>query len=325
MDVHSGIVFRDRRLGTRSGITLVEVLVVIGIAAILLAVTAAAVMSARSAAHRAECANKVRQVWLAIEDAADELGGRIPVVDVPSWTVSGTATGNLFHDHVLPRLGAVGLEHFSNSPGHSGHDRTIPALICPAESTQPWSRGLSSFCVSHGAGFVGSIPNGSTGLVDQWMPVSLRDIIDGRAQTAGVSERLVIPGEPSEIPSDQIMSDDKRYPWYTLEFSGIDVLAAAEQCQHHRTTQLPPGPGYGGIAYNHILGPNHPPCYNGPYSRDTARYIMTCYFILPPSSRHSGGVNVAFCDGHVQFVSNSVDLNLWRAWGTRNGNEPTSE
>ncbi|MBM4077734.1 MAG: DUF1559 domain-containing protein, partial [Planctomycetes bacterium] len=46
---------------------------------------------------------------------------------------------------------------------------------------------------------------------------------------------------------------------------------------------------------------------------------------MPASSRHSGGVQTLLCDGSVRFVSESVDLNLWRSVGTRNGGETVGE
>jgi len=42
-----------------------------------------------------------------------------------------------------------------------------------------------------------------------------------------------------------------------------------------------------------------------------------------PQSLHTGGVQVSTGDGSVHFVSTSVDLNVWRAFGTRNGGEAT--
>jgi prepilin-type processing-associated H-X9-DG protein len=38
-------------------------------------------------------------------------------------------------------------------------------------------------------------------------------------------------------------------------------------------------------------------------------------------SRHTGGVNVALCDGSIRFVSNSIQLQTWQALGTMNGGE----
>ena len=62
--------------------------------------------------------------------------------------------------------------------------------------------------------------------------------------------------------------------------------------------------------YNHVLSPNStiPDCYTG-HGPKTAR------------SLHPGGVNVLFADGSVYFVSNTIDLGLWRSLGTMDGND----
>jgi prepilin-type processing-associated H-X9-DG protein len=41
-------------------------------------------------------------------------------------------------------------------------------------------------------------------------------------------------------------------------------------------------------------------------------------------SKHPGGVNVAMVDGSVTFVSDSVDLIVWRSAATRDVGEPNS-
>ncbi|MFO0954362.1 MAG: H-X9-DG-CTERM domain-containing protein, partial [Isosphaeraceae bacterium] len=41
-------------------------------------------------------------------------------------------------------------------------------------------------------------------------------------------------------------------------------------------------------------------------------------------SKHPGGVNSLFCDGHVQFVKNSVNVPAWQSLGSRNGGEVVS-
>jgi prepilin-type processing-associated H-X9-DG protein len=38
-------------------------------------------------------------------------------------------------------------------------------------------------------------------------------------------------------------------------------------------------------------------------------------------SRHSGGVNVALCDGSIRFVSNSIPLATWQTLGTMNAGD----
>jgi prepilin-type processing-associated H-X9-DG protein len=44
-------------------------------------------------------------------------------------------------------------------------------------------------------------------------------------------------------------------------------------------------------------------------------------FSFVARSKHSGGVQAAFCDGAVQFMSDNIDLSVWQAAGTVNGGE----
>ena len=53
--------------------------------------------------------------------------------------------------------------------------------------------------------------------------------------------------------------------------------------------------------------------------------------MFPPSristtanSRHPGGVNVGIADGSVRFIKTTVNIQAWRALGTRNGGEVIS-
>jgi prepilin-type processing-associated H-X9-DG protein len=39
------------------------------------------------------------------------------------------------------------------------------------------------------------------------------------------------------------------------------------------------------------------------------------------SSRHPGGANITFADGSNRFANNDIDVNVWQAWGSRNGGE----
>jgi prepilin-type processing-associated H-X9-DG protein len=45
---------------------------------------------------------------------------------------------------------------------------------------------------------------------------------------------------------------------------------------------------------------------------------------MPPSSRHSGGVNCLMGDGSVKFIKDSISVPTWRALGTRAGGEVIS-
>jgi len=79
-----------------------------------------------------------------------------------------------------------------------------------------------------------------------------------------------------------------------------------------------PFAGYDSTQYNHVAPPN--------WSGQTCgtSFIPDTpieHAIVPPRSVHPGSVVVAFGDGHTATVSDSVDLLVWRAIGSRNGAE----
>ena len=80
-----------------------------------------------------------------------------------------------------------------------------------------------------------------------------------------------------------------------------------------------PFAGYDATEYNHVAPPNWSGQDCGNYSAipDTPGE----HAILSARSEHPGVVNVGFGDGHVTTVSDDVDLAVWRALGTRNGEE----
>ena len=68
----------------------------------------------------------------------------------------------------------------------------------------------------------------------------------------------------------------------------------------------------GNTLYTHSLPPNNESCQNG---SSIPQGIYTL------GSNHSGGAQATFADGHVEFVSSSIERDVWRALGTRAGNE----
>src|SRR5258708_905355 len=80
---------------------------------------------------------------------------------------------------------------------------------------------------------------------------------------------------------------------------GVSNVGAPWMESYHSTSQ-----------YFHVTPPNFRSCMFPP-----GRIATTA------SSRHAGGVHVLVCDGSVKFVSSSINLGVWRGFGSRNGGE----
>ncbi|WP_435020608.1 DUF1559 domain-containing protein [Tundrisphaera sp. TA3] len=78
--------------------------------------------------------------------------------------------------------------------------------------------------------------------------------------------------------------------------------------------------------YNHFGTPNQMNCHNpsDPGTNGSTKYYVGLAGSAPPSSNHPGGVNVAFADGSVKFIKDTVSMQTWWALGTRAGGEVVS-
>ena len=81
------------------------------------------------------------------------------------------------------------------------------------------------------------------------------------------------------------------------------------------------GDGPRGGGYTHT-GPINGPNCNYP---DVYRERETSNGVLNAASLHPGGANVGLVDGSARFFSDSMDINVWRAFGTRDFGEVDTE
>lgn len=80
---------------------------------------------------------------------------------------------------------------------------------------------------------------------------------------------------------------------------------------------------YSSTLYNHCAPPNWKSLDCGASS--AIADAPGEHAIVSARSYHVGGVNVSFGDGNTRFFSDSIDLGIWRALGTRNGSESITD
>ena len=286
------------------GFTLVETLVSIGIIGLLVTITLPAVQSARESARRTECRNHLKQIVLALHQHVDAHGNfGMPRIGFESWDV-----------RILPYLEQIKPTYQSNGTVTGGPGK-IDVYRCPSD---PQANGS----VSSSAG-MSYFPNNGGGisaldgiyLKSGGLNVEPRDITDGMSNTAAMSERralLNVVDAGSDFSNDAIWHH--RIVRRTTSFIS-DIDQFADECEYRSTPPLVTQ--YIDGSYNTVQTPNRNSCVNGDLSDPRAGG----HAAITASSLHSGGVNLAMADGSVRFVSNSIDRQVWRAVGTRNGAE----
>jgi prepilin-type N-terminal cleavage/methylation domain-containing protein/prepilin-type processing-associated H-X9-DG protein len=75
--------------------------------------------------------------------------------------------------------------------------------------------------------------------------------------------------------------------------------------------------------YTHTVPPNYYGYDCGNNDPGTAVQFTMAH--MAARSYHTNGVNVAFCDGSIHFILNTIDFTLWQNLGTRSGGEAITE
>jgi prepilin-type processing-associated H-X9-DG protein len=173
---------------------------------------------------------------------------------------------------------------------------------------------------------------------------SFADITDGTSNTAMMSERISHEGNPCRGGSapGTVGAGQVEHVQGTAHIGGLQnnpqicyttsdgrYFVAGTQC--HSWSGYKWSYGWPSVqAFNTVLPPNAPSC------REGGSWTSADHTLIPPTSRHPGGVNLLLSDGSVRFVSETIDTGdltvgqpnegmsrygVWGAIGSKAGKE----
>ncbi len=339
---------------TARGFTLIELLVVIAIIAVLIALLLPAVQSAREAARRAQCSNNLKQIGLGLHNYLSAHNVFPPGRINSHIAGQGNAWGG--YAQMLPQLElsvVFNAFNFNLSPDGDLANTTgaaifVASFLCPSDPSPPQAAqagyGMHNYLLSVGSLYpvTQNALNGSgqplgvrpNGVFSENSATRLGAITDGLSNTAAISESI------RSMPGVGFAAD--RLNGFVITgnntTSGPPITTDAEY-QALCVAAVPP-PGFqvtrgskwhygapGHSMYNHRRGPNDPQvdCRGGlPHSDKSDPFWDQLSLNVTARSKHPGGVQSLFADGHVQFIKNSIGLPVWQALGSINGGEVVS-
>lgn len=157
-------------------------------------------------------------------------------------------------------------------------------------------------------------------------------ITDGTSNTAAMSELIVGTGQKdlTNITYEQVQTQ-KLSSFYMSDYSAAS-LAKYQSMKDASASQLESllsaTPKWRtDIGKGWIVGKFDSSLFNAFYAPNASypNMYLSNYGFFGARSFHAGGVNALFADGSVRFASDSISLNTWRGWSTRNGSEAVSE
>lgn len=323
----------------RPGYTLVELLVVIAIICLLMGLLATGLQQSWAASHRVQCQNNLRNVNLAMLNVLDA-GGRFPAC--------GNFTEEFGRHHswvvdVLPWLGdsAVAQRWNKDRSIYDPVNRPLTSawfavLTCPADVSlsDPGDRkGDLSYVVNGGVGFT----------------VFYEGVHDCPIDVEG--RKLDLDGDGVSCPNDAGSGADKAlFQQMGLFFN--ETWKSDVTARHHTAASVTDGLSNTVILSENVRTGFNPSVSDDPWASSWASPspMLTCFHIgnpcrdarcspgevdyrrsnagnaainsgltrpegssPVPNSFHAGGVNMAFGDGRVQLLAESVDGGVYAA------------
>ena len=294
------------------GFTIIEMLVVIFILAFLAALLLPAAQSVREVSRRASCSNNLRQLGLGLEAYHSSMNC------FPG--ASNGRRGFSIHTMMLREIDQASLFNSINFDLGSIDDANltacnmkIAAFICPSDGVSDTIVGSNSYAGNTGYAYQIYQWNG-TFIPPSVGMTSFASITDGTSSTAMMSEWLRVSrfsGTPSlGMVYNVTTSLNGPTQFDQFVFHCANLIDAMPTDNMLGRSWI--GGHFGETLYNHDLNPNNNTCMLQNLHRDGA---------WTSGSRHPGGANTLFVDGHLSLIKLTVDLQTWRSISTRSSGE----
>lgn len=336
-----------RKLPSPAAFTLIEALVAISVVSLLISMILPAVQSAREAVRKAHCQDNLRQLGIALHNYHDS-NSCFPVTCTSYYDTrdSRFIYRGFFsvQTRLLPHLEQQALFHSINFAtgtippdtwqwGSLSDDEkwllaqnstasgTNVSLFCCPSDPGPFRTTGCNYRINEGVGpwflqnshFVDS----ANGLFEDLRVTRAASVPDGLSHTAAFSERL--RGSGTDEPGDP---ERDAYQMIRQVYTADQALQMCRIVGRRGSTKVFTASGrwwfWSGRERTHYTHAQPP---NGPIPDCLMPRLETAPGVATARSRHHGGVNALMADGSLRFVSENISTPVWRALGTRNGQE----
>lgn len=281
--------------------TVLELLVTASIISLLVGLLLPAVMSARESARRLECSSNLRELGLAIQQFHGSTG-KLPA----AWNqAADVTTGYGWAVELLPFLEEAGLHQRVSrkvsivAPQNELLRHTdLSIMRCPSDIAEPTFELFRE--LPHPAG-AGESEAGDEAAADGETPLVLLPIANyvGVYGTLEADESFPAPAGDGPIVSDcKVRLAD-------LERGQSHTLIVGE-----RTTAMVPSTWFGVDFHGEDAACR---LVGSAMTTPNCESCDECEF----ASRHSGGANFAWADGHVSLIVDDIDTNEYRRLAQR--------
>lgn len=319
--------------GCRGGFTLVELLVVIAIIGVLVSLLLPAVQAAREAGRRIQCANNLKQLALACHNyhdvykrfampAHDSLYGYSAQSKLLPFVEQSTLH-NLI-DYRIPLLLPPAWNPIINPPLRNVAGERLSLMICPSDVGSPhltengftWAGGNYMANLGSGTGYNYCARGPADGVFWHAFGAGFHDLLDGSSHTVLLAETIF--GDPRSVTLTPVRSATQ----LRRVSGGAPCSVAAETLVLRPTTSYDgrrAGAWIRNTGYHTFVNAYFPP------NSQESDVVFHGDSIATSRSYHRNGVNLALCDGSVQFISQSIDLLTWRKLFMRNDGQPIGQ